>query len=123
MAAMFGMIGSVKLIRSSAKRGAAMGKRARNKRLHKAASIARLRQPVPPPPQGEAEVALWWLTGGHAPPEYCFLVLLPCRRAVLHLVARASRLAVGGHLRWRPGGSRDVPSVLAAIRGGIPHGR
>jgi hypothetical protein len=28
---------------------------------------------VPPPPQTEAEIALWWLTGGHVPPEYCFL--------------------------------------------------
>jgi hypothetical protein len=50
-----------------------MGKRARNKRLRKAVAEARLRRPMPPAPRTEAEVALWWLTGGHIPPEHCFL--------------------------------------------------
>src|SRR5438105_529722 len=54
-------------------RGRSVGKRARNKRLRKAAAEARLRQLVPPPPRTETEVALWWLTGGYVPPEYCFL--------------------------------------------------
>jgi hypothetical protein len=50
-----------------------MGKQSQNKWFRRQTAEARLRQAVPPPPRTPSEVALWWLTGGHVPPEYCFL--------------------------------------------------
>lgn len=50
-----------------------MGRRAQRKRFWKAANEALRRRPVLPPPQTEAEIALWWLTRGCVPPDHCFL--------------------------------------------------
>ena len=57
-----------------------------------------------------------WVRGGHRRPfvEECIEALLPARRTLLGIRARAERAAGGGHPWWAAAGGGDVPDAAAA---------